>query len=320
MQPIDRTLIEKYINGLCTPEEEKQLHAWIESNDSESYPSFLSEKKYRSKEQKGWRRLASNLEGLKPAPVRKLFSFNHLLRYAAILGVVMGVWFFNEYTNGFLWWNGKKFTTSYGETKQIYLEDGSVVMLNAMSELKVSADYGKDKRELYLVGEGYFKVQKDKLRPFIVYSKGVSTTALGTQFNVLAYPDDKKLIISLQEGMVEVKKIKPGSENQETVLLTRGEEITFQANQVKEKNTFVAKDRLIWKEHVLYFKEEGIEEVLGKLERFYGVSFEYSELKDSNWKLNGEYKNQSLKDVLGSLSFNYNFNYKIEGNKVILSQ
>jgi transmembrane sensor len=323
MQPVDRNLIEKYINGQCTPEEEERLHSWIDSNDSDNYPSFLTEKKYKYREQKGWRRLSSSLGELESTPVRRLFSFDFLLRYVAVLAFLAGIWAFNSYTNGLLWWEGQKFTTGYGETKQIYLEDGSVVIINSMSELKISNDYGKNKRELYLKGEGYFKVHKDKESPFIVYSNGISTKALGTQFNVSAYPEDKKVTVSLQEGKVEVKKMNSAAEDPETIFLSKGEEVTCQtgkAIKIPAKNTFSDKDRLSWKEHILYFKDEGIEEVLGKLERFYGVSFEYSALKGNEWKLNGEYKNQSLKDVLESLSFNYNINYQITGNKVILSQ
>ncbi|HEY0668627.1 MAG TPA: FecR domain-containing protein [Sphingobacteriaceae bacterium] len=321
MQPVDRSLIEKYINGQCTPEEEERLHTWLDSNDSDKYASFLNERKYKYKEQLGWKRLASSLEGLEPLPVRKMFPLNIILRYAAVLAFLTGIWAFNNYTGGILWWNGEKVTTDYGETKQIYLEDGSVVILNAMSELKISNDFGKDKRELYLIGEGYFKVQKDKIRPFIVYSNGISTKALGTQFNVSAYPDDKKVIVSLQEGKVEVKKMNSSAENPETILLTRGEEVTCHAaDKIATKTKFTDKDRLSWRERILYFNDEGIEEVLGKLERFYGVSFEYSALKGNEWRLNGEYKNQSLKDVLESLSFNYNIHYQIKGNTVILSQ
>ncbi|TZF81490.1 DUF4974 domain-containing protein [Pedobacter sp. BS3] len=318
MQPVDRALIEKYIKGQCTPEEEEQIHLWIDANDADEYPFFLSEKRYRRREQKNWKRLISVLEGLKPLPKYRSWEAKHLLRYAAVLAFIAGVWLFNHYTGGVLWWTGEKFKTGYGETRQVNLPDGSVVMLNVMSELKIPEDYGKSRRELYLTGEGYFKVQKDKSRPFIVYSNHISTTALGTVFNVSAYPGEETFV-SLERGMVKIQDEKK-SQGSNVIILKPGEEVTWHENKKLHKNHFSAKERLSWTEHVLYFKDAGIEKVISDLERYYGVTFDYSALTDRDWKLNGEYKNLSLKEILESLSFNYNIHYRIEKDKVILSQ
>ena len=321
MQLIDRALIEKYLNDQCSPEEEEIIHLWIDNNDADNYPSVLSEAKYLNKEKKTWKRLSAELEGLQlQHSNHKHLSFNFLLRCAAVFFLLLtSIWALNSFTNGMFWWKGDQYTTGYGETRQINLQDGSVVMLNAMSELKVSRDYGKNKRELYLKGEGYFKVQKDKHRPFIVYTKDIASRALGTQFNVSAYPEDKQVIVSLQEGKLEVKRLRSESVSQEAVFLGQGQEVSYASHQLLKK-TFKDKERLSWKEHILYFKDNNMENVLGRLSRFYGVSFDYSALKDNHWKLNGEYKNQSLNDVLESLSFNYSFRYQIIGDKVILSQ
>src|SRR5690606_39329530 len=101
MPPINRNLIEKYIHGRCTPEEEELIHSWIDKNDADEYPSFLAESKYWHKEQKNWKRLASSLEGLKPLPARRKPVLSFLLRYAAVLAIlVSSAWLLNNYTNG----------------------------------------------------------------------------------------------------------------------------------------------------------------------------------------------------------------------------
>src|SRR5690606_8991043 len=146
-------------------------------------------------------------------------------------------------------------------------------------------------RELFLTGEAYFKVKKNTDKPFIVYANETATTALGTEFNVSAYREEDKTIVSLKEGKVEVKEASQGDQNK--VILNPGEEASIQQNQTITKGTFSEMERLGWRiEHLLIFKDASIEEVLGKLRRHYGVKFNYSALKNKQWKLTGEFKEQ----------------------------
>jgi len=316
MPSIDKNLIEKYIKGLCTPEEMDQVHQWIDERDTEAYPVFFSERKYQRKEYKNWNKLAATLDGLMPLPKRRKPIISCLLPYAAVLTLFFAsICIYNYYT-GKLWWTGEQFKTDYGETKQVNLSDGSVAILNAMSRLKIPKDYGKEKRELYLVGEAYFKVQKDKERPFVVYSNHVAIKALGTSFNVSSYTGDE-IAVSLHEGSVEVEKTKV-DEPAEPIVLLPGEEAVYAKGGQVHKSSFSEKERMGWMEHVLFFKDAGITQVIRQLERYYGVTFDYTRIKNRNWKLNGEYKNLSLKEVLESLSFNYNIRYHITGNKITL--
>lgn len=52
------------------------------------------------------------------------------------------------------------------------LEDGSVIHLNSDSELKVPVNFGKNSRQVWLKGEGYFNVAKDKKSICCAYNKG----------------------------------------------------------------------------------------------------------------------------------------------------
>lgn len=316
-----KNLLERYFHGTCTPEEEEYVHEWFDQDeDIIEDQNLLSQEEYNFKEEKIWNNLQLTLLNNNPsfANKKKSINYSQIYKYAAMMIMLLGLIFeVNSYGNGVFWWNGDRYTTAYGEIKEISLKDGSVVTLNSMSELKVPKNYEKSNRELFLTGEAYFKVKKDAEKPFIVYANGTATTALGTEFNVSAYREEDKTIVSLKEGKVEVKEDSQGDQNK--VILNPGEEASIQQDQAITKGTFSEMERLGWRiEHLLIFKDASIDEVLGKLRRHYGVKFNYSALKSRQWKLTGEFKEQSLNDVLESLAFNYNMKYEIRKGEVIL--
>lgn len=87
------------------------------------------------------------------------------------------------------------------------LDDGSVVTLYARSEIICNQPFDNNKRDITLRGKALFKVSKDKARPFTVYAKGFSTTALGTTFRISAYDSSKRSTVKLLEGKVALKPL-----------------------------------------------------------------------------------------------------------------
>jgi ferric-dicitrate binding protein FerR (iron transport regulator) len=101
--------------------------------------------------------------------------------------------------------------TSAGGKSEIILSDGSQVTLNADSKLRYPDRFDNARREVYLEGEGYFVVQHMMNQPFILYTGNLSTTVLGTKFNVSAYPENKAIAVSLLEGKVQVTRSEQGT-------------------------------------------------------------------------------------------------------------
>ena len=66
----------------------------------------------------------------------------------------------------------------------------------------LSYQFQKDKREIYVEGEVYLEVTKDKTRPFIVSTNKMNIAVLGTSFNVTAYTADKEQSVVLVTGAV----------------------------------------------------------------------------------------------------------------------
>ncbi len=107
---------------------------------------------------------------------------------------------------GFLWWTrsgGKSetFATGIGEQRDIQLADGSQVKLDALTTLKVA--YSPGQRRLQLMsGRAFFKVAKDKNRPFKVEVDARNVVALGTAFSVERAAHGMTVV--LHEGRVAV--------------------------------------------------------------------------------------------------------------------
>lgn len=200
-----------------------------------------------------------------------------------------------------------------GRKSVVTLPDGTKVNLNAASSLRYSEKNGR--REVFLTGEAFFKVKRDTLRPFTVYSGDVSTTALGTSFNVKAYEEDQFTKVYLVTGKVAIESKKRGKNNTHILLPGNGIVYDKQASELKEAE-FDADHLLGWKEGSLKFASADFALVKKELERWYGVEIEVSGQLTEPWAINGSFKNQTLNNVLQSIQYTTAFDYQIEGETV----
>ena len=97
-----------------------------------------------------------------------------------------------------------QYYVSNGKREQVTLPDRSKVWLNSGSLLIYPSAFIGNEREVYLAGEGYFSVTKDKECPFIVKTNSVSVSVLGTEFNINAYPNIDKVVTTLEEGSIRM--------------------------------------------------------------------------------------------------------------------
>ena len=109
------------------------------------------------------------------------------------------------------------------EMRTLTLPDGTKVQLNSQSTLLYPQEFtGKD-RSVFLIGEANFKVKPDKKHPFIVKSNDFQVTALGTEFNVSAYPENPIIAATLISGSVLVEYNKLNSQ----VILKPDEQLAY---------------------------------------------------------------------------------------------
>ncbi len=197
--------------------------------------------------------------------------------------------------------------TNYGEQKTIALLDGSEVMLNAKSSIKYNTSSWKNKRELFLDGEAYFKVTKGST--FTVHTKNGSVTVLGTQFNVNSTNNYFKVVC--YEGKVKVV------ENNKTNILTPGKGIST-INSIQNLLKIEAQNPS-WIHGESTFNNTPLAFVITALEKQFNVSIDKTAI-DKNVKFTGSFNNKKLNLALLTVFKPMYISYKIEGNKIILSK
>lgn len=204
--------------------------------------------------------------------------------------------------------------TKKGEKLTLRLPDGTTVKLNSNSSLSYLSGFSNNLREVHLEGEAYFDVKKDPAHPFVIHTGEISTTVLGTEFNVRSYGEENSIEVAVVEGKV---KVKDGRERY--LLLAPNEVSTF----TKDKKAFRKSTRDIsrivaWNKNILVFENASAAEVWKKLENWYGVNIIINNASNIEGRYNGEYENESLETVLRGISFASGFSYEIDEYKNVI--
>lgn len=202
----------------------------------------------------------------------------------------------------------------------ITLSDGTKVSLNATSRLEFPSAFKGEKRLVYLSGEAFFEVQKDPEKPFIVITNKIATTVIGTSFNIEAFPEDAQISISLVEGKVKVEAFDDEDQYKKTAetFLTPGEQVIYKDGQALKKERFDREVVTAWKDGILNFKKADFEEIIDKLEKWYGVEFKVLNQNRKDIRFSGTFQNETLKNVLDAISYSQKFTYHIEGENITI--
>lgn len=205
-------------------------------------------------------------------------------------------------------------TTPMGGQYKVVLPDGSTVWLNASSKITFPTSFdGHASRVVQLSGEAFFDVKHDPNQPFIVQSKGQRVEVLGTMFNIQAYDNEASSTTTLVEGAIRIDYENNGHKTSET-LLQAGQQSTIQSGVILVSKTNNEKD-VVWKEGYFMFDEENLHSVLRKLERWYAVKVDYSNIPET--KFNGFIsKEVQLSEVLEMLSLTGDLNLKISNRTI----
>lgn len=207
-----------------------------------------------------------------------------------------------------------------GETghSQILLPDGTTVLLNAKSTLSYQQDFGYKNREVKILGEGLFKVQRDSTKEFIVRTGFMNITVLGTTFNVCAYENQNIVEMSLIEGSVKVSSEKNPTD---FIYVKPNEKVTYDKGSGKlNLERCPAKSAIAWSQKELVFQNTRLEDVFSALENKFHVDFRI----DSNTLLNdrytGVFDDKDIDNILGVLQYHYHFTYKKTKNTIYIKK
>ncbi|OXE99052.1 FecR family protein [Flavobacterium araucananum] len=208
----------------------------------------------------------------------------------------------------------------YGKTFKLILSDGTVVSLNSGTTLRYPEQFGiNGKRNVYLTGEAFFEVAKDKQHPFIVNANEVDIEVLGTKFNISAYPENPTVNSTLVEGSIQMYEV---VNQQNLVLLTPNQMATWNNNS--KKITTKAVDPSFyaaWTKGELAFKDTPFSTIAKIIQRTYDVEIinENAVLAKQSFTGTIKIRESSVENILELLKRDTPFSYSIKENTITIT-
>ena len=199
---------------------------------------------------------------------------------------------------------------------ELVLADGSRVWLNSESVLRYPSRFVSGDRRVQVEGEAYFQVAKDASRPFVVEAGKVDVRVLGTEFNVMAYGDQKRVETTLVNGRVEVEadgQTLAMEPNTQAVYVTDGGKLFARRVDVQLYTS--------WKDGIFEFRDTPLEEIALRLERWYDVRFVFSTQDVARMHFTGAVrKEKPLTFFLDLIKETRSIDYRVEGQNIIIEK
>jgi transmembrane sensor len=199
---------------------------------------------------------------------------------------------------------------------KVSLPDGSYVWLNHSSTLKYPAIFQGDSRTVELTGEGYFEVAHNPKIPFIVKAGEIQIKAVGTTFNIMAYPDEDKIETSLIKGCVELERTKSEGKPVPLLKMKPADLAIFQKSNNEISTRTIGDDRYFsWKDGKLVFNKEPIGEVVKKLSRWFNVDIQVRDPELLDLTYTATFVHETLPQVMELLTLVTPINYSISNRE-----
>ncbi len=205
--------------------------------------------------------------------------------------------------------------TANGEKSRIILTDGTVVWLNAGSSLQYTSSYNLKNREVYLQGEAYFEVTRQKENtPFLVKTDQYEVLVKGTKFNITSYPEETLVKTALLEGSVDILyrgkiiSMIPG----ELISLNRKDR-SFSRQRVQ---AFQYKS---WTEGRLEYDKITLKELSDRLSRTYDVRIHVADNLDKEMTFRISLRNEeTVGEILKALSEIIPIRYELQDGDIFI--
>lgn len=211
---------------------------------------------------------------------------------------------------------GVRYTVNTGVKANLILPDSTKVWLNSGSYLDIPSDFSNNNREIFLMGEAYFDVKPDPSSPFWVNTiKDIVIKVTGTEFNLSCYENDDNMKLTLFSGSLELIKDK-----KQVISVQPEEQVIIAYNTLKDDLVTLKDVEYVsaWKKGYLRFENTPMDEVLRKLERWYGVRISVEDTTILQYSFTADFESESLSQVLELMKITTGINYQIDSNNVRL--
>lgn len=167
---------------------------------------------------------------------------------------------------------GERYATEATAQRSVALSDGSVVDINAGSDVRVQFT-AHERRVTLGAGEGFFQVAHDVSRPFVVAAGGVSVRAIGTAFSVRVAADSIDVLVV--EGRVEVIREAPPPAATAVARPTLGaserasvpRDVTAAAPRIEKVDAAAIRTLLAWQDRMTSFTDVPLRDVVARFNR-----------------------------------------------------
>lgn len=322
-------IISKYLSGTVSLQEKDELMNWRNAGAGherefqelcESWQiTHAGMHTVIPDKERVWGKIMNNLHSVEPA---KMYTHRLLYRavgVAAMLALVLGL----SLSLSLLISEEEEdvrlvsFTAPVGQKAEVSLPDGTKVWLNSGSTLSYTTDYAKECRSVKLEGQAFFDVVRDSKKQFDVSVGGVKVLVHGTAFDVNGYGDNSELEVVLLRGHVTVV-----SASTERLLadLKPNQKTIIPLHEMEKCKLVVcdAEMESVWRLGKLKIENENLQEVVQKMERWYGVRIQLSHLPENKryWMT---IKTESLREMLEIINRVTPIAYTINGEEVSIA-
>ena len=267
---MNKETLYRYFEGMASREEEEAVYRWLDASAGNE-EDLLKEREFfdamilagsaeDAKEKK--------VEVQKHCGIRIHLFVREVLKVAAVVAITVACGlYFHLADKKELLSAMNTISVPVGQRVNLKLPDGTLVWLNASSEIVYPAVFSGGKREVRLNGEAYFEVTHNIENPFVVRTEKCDIEVLGTKFNVEAYSNSNNFSTALMEGSV---KVTGNDSSSRPVLLKPDQEVRLKDGRlmVSSINDY---DQFRWREGLVCFKDVAFNELMTRFEKCYGI-------------------------------------------------
>lgn len=322
-------LAQKYLDGNATPEEKQLLDQWydtVHSGLTETVNLHTPETEADVK-QRMFNNLSGQLFNQQTQTNYKNTSDALIKRLAIWVGsaaavVALVMFAYSWYCNGTV-------VIPVGNEKQLVkaptnrvmhltLPDGSKVWLNAGTVFRFPKTFAGKTRVVELVeGRAFFDIKHQTEHPFIVKTKSLNITVLGTSFDVCSYKNEGTTRVSVITGKVGVTR--PNNTGMKAIMLVAKQRLVIcNETDCVQKEPATETVATEWYKNNFVFDQESLSNVFKALEKEYNTKITVDNKKLLEEKITININNQHLDSILKILSFSKNFKYQMANDSTVI--
>ncbi|WP_281631580.1 FecR family protein [Flavobacterium luteolum] len=209
---------------------------------------------------------------------------------------------------------GKKYNVTLSDNTKVYLNSGTSIVY-PQKFVK-----GSSSRDVKVYGEAYFEVAEDSTAPFFVHTQDMTVKVLGTHFNVHCYDEEDHSFVVLAKGAVSLANNQSQVTAQAAVNLKPEQMGYFDKNDrsIVRKKVF-SEEYTAWLHGKVIYRDASLKELLRGLERHFNVQIQCRNKNLSNQKINANFGDEKLPQVLEYLKEDFGLDYEIQDNKIVLN-